>query len=205
MTILAEHRLLAVPDRRVIELYDADAYVGTSAVLDQLDEHVVAGDGYHLYIGSLQSGVGVEVTIRVHSAPPATWPPADGSTELTLECTTGSLIVGEFTAGVAGEVELPAPASTGSAPPGRDVSQQPTRPPPSACAPSRNSGAEQPHDRHWTPSQAPKRTASTCGTSTNPKTTTRNDRSLSKTGEAGAPRAGLTAAHRDGEARSARQ
>ncbi|MEU6862780.1 hypothetical protein ABZ924_05795 [Streptomyces sp. NPDC046876] len=109
MTILAEHRLLAVPDRRVIELYDADAYVGTAAVLDQLDEHVVAGDGYHLYIGSLQSGVGVEVAIRVHDAPPAMWPPADGSTELTLECATGTLIVGEFTAGVAGEVELPRP------------------------------------------------------------------------------------------------
>lgn len=109
MPVLAEHRLIAVPDRRVFEIYDADSYLGTPETLDALDEHVAASDGYHMYVGSLQSGVGVEVVIRVLDTPAEHWPQSEGNTQLTLEFTTGTLVIGEFTAGIAGEVELPKP------------------------------------------------------------------------------------------------
>jgi hypothetical protein len=55
MALLAEHHVTATPGRRVLEVYDADAFLGDSAALDAAEVQVVAGNGYHLYLLSLQS------------------------------------------------------------------------------------------------------------------------------------------------------
>ncbi|MGW9032637.1 hypothetical protein ACWGQ5_53635, partial [Streptomyces sp. NPDC055722] len=71
MALLAEHNVTATPGRRVVEIYDADAYLGDEAALDAAEQQVVAGNGYHLYILSLQPDIPVQVTLRIWDTPPA--------------------------------------------------------------------------------------------------------------------------------------
>jgi hypothetical protein len=109
MALLTEYSVNAVPDRRVVEVYDADAYLGDEAAMDAAEVQVVAGNGYHLYLFSLQPDIEVQVTIRIWDTPPK--PPADteGHTPVTLESETGTLVINQLTYGPAGEMTLPGP------------------------------------------------------------------------------------------------
>ncbi|WP_432011296.1 hypothetical protein [Streptomyces cucumeris] len=93
----------------MVEVYDADAYLGDDAALKASERQVVAGNGYHLYLRSLQADIQVTVTIRIwpsEQQPPAE---ADGTTAVTLESETGLLVIRQPTYGPAGEMELPEP------------------------------------------------------------------------------------------------
>ncbi|WP_030733258.1 hypothetical protein [Streptomyces sp. NRRL S-237] len=109
MTLLTEYRTPARPDRRLVEVYDADAHLVDGAAIDLARRHVVGGNGYHLYLSSLQPDITVEVTIRVWDAPRR--PPADveGTLPVEIESETGILVVGQFTFGPAGQMTLPRP------------------------------------------------------------------------------------------------
>ncbi|MFF4214567.1 hypothetical protein ACFYZE_35595 [Streptomyces sp. NPDC001796] len=109
MTLLAEHNVTATPGRRVLEVYDADAYLGDEAALDAAQVQVVAGNGYHLYLLSLQPDIPVQITIRIWDTPPT--PPADaeGHTAISLESETGILVIGQLDRGPADEITLPRP------------------------------------------------------------------------------------------------
>ncbi|KNE79299.1 hypothetical protein AB0B04_31785 [Streptomyces xinghaiensis] len=110
MALLAEYSVPARPDRRVMEVHDADAYLGDDAAMDAARTEVVAGNGYHLYLLSLQPDIRVQVTIRIWDSPPP-GPPADaeGHTAVGLESETGILVVNQLTFGPAGEMTLPRP------------------------------------------------------------------------------------------------
>ncbi|MDT0385820.1 hypothetical protein [Streptomyces dubilierae] len=109
MALLAEHHVTATPGRRVLEVYDADAYLGDEAAMDAAETQVVAGNGHHLYLLSLQPDMKVQVTIRIWDTPPA--PPADaeGHVDVSLESETGVLVIGQLDRGPAGEIALPRP------------------------------------------------------------------------------------------------
>jgi hypothetical protein len=109
MALLAEHNVTATPGRRVLEVYDAGAYLGDEAALDAAEVQVVAGNGYHLYLLSLQPDIPVQITIRIWPTPPA--PPADaeGHTTIRLESETGILVIGQLDRGPADEITLPRP------------------------------------------------------------------------------------------------
>ncbi|MEV6763855.1 hypothetical protein AB0N16_25110 [Streptomyces sp. NPDC051105] len=109
MALLAEYSCKATPARRVVEVYDADAYLSDDEAMAAAHRQVVAGNGYHLYIRSLQPDIGVEVTIRVWDTPPA--PPADveGQVPVSIESETGILVVNQLEYGPAGEMTLPRP------------------------------------------------------------------------------------------------
>ena len=109
MALLAEYSVSATPGRCTVEVYDADAYLGDEAALKAAEQQVVAGNGYHLYLLSLQPDIDVTVTIRIWDNPPT--PPADteGHTPVTLESATGILVVNQLTFGPAGEMPLPRP------------------------------------------------------------------------------------------------
>jgi hypothetical protein len=110
--LLAEYSTLATPAYRHLMLYDQDADAAgddDSLALPRADQ-VVTGNGYLVYVGSLQDLDSVQVTLHVWDAPPGpppeTW---DGSTELTLTCATGVLLLREPTQAVPGIWKLPAP------------------------------------------------------------------------------------------------
>lgn len=111
MALITEYRTPARPNYRLVEVYDADAYLTDSAAVDLAHQHVVGGNGYHLYLYlySLQPDVTVEVAIRVWDAPRQ--PPTDveGTLPVTIESETGILVVGQLTLGPAGEMTLPRP------------------------------------------------------------------------------------------------
>jgi hypothetical protein len=109
MALLAEHHITATPGRRVVEVYDADAYLGDEAALAAAETQVVAGNGYHLYLLSLQPDMKVQITIRIWDTPPT--PPADaeGHTSLSLESETGILVIGQLDRGPADDLTLPRP------------------------------------------------------------------------------------------------
>ncbi|MEV3966700.1 hypothetical protein AB0K68_00885 [Streptomyces sp. NPDC050698] len=109
MALLAEYRCKATPARRVVEVYDADAYLSDDEAMAAACRHVVGGNGYHLYILSLQPDIKVEVAIRVWDTPPA--PPADaeGQVPVRIESETGILVVNQLAYGPAGEMTLPRP------------------------------------------------------------------------------------------------
>ncbi|PKT73299.1 hypothetical protein CW362_09165 [Streptomyces populi] len=110
MALLAEHHVTATPGRRVLEVYDADAFLGDTVALDAAEAHVVAGNGYHLYLLSLQPDMPVRITIRIWDTPPE--PPADaeGHVGISLESETGILVVRQLDRGPApGDVVLPRP------------------------------------------------------------------------------------------------
>lgn len=109
MALLAEYSVSATPGRRIVEVYDADAYLGDEAAMDAAEQQVVAGNGYHLYLMSLQPDIPVQVTIRIWGTPPK--PPADaeGHIPVALESETGVLVVNQLDRGLAGELPLPRP------------------------------------------------------------------------------------------------
>jgi hypothetical protein len=109
MPLLTEYSVRARPDRRVLQVYDADAYLGDDQALVASRTEVVAGNGYHLYLHSLQPDIRALVTIRIWDVmqePPAD---AEGSVPVTLESETGILVVNQLTFGPAGEMTLPCP------------------------------------------------------------------------------------------------
>ncbi|MEU9862526.1 hypothetical protein AB0D99_16805 [Streptomyces sp. NPDC047971] len=109
MRPIAEFAVSARPDRGFVEVYDADAILGDDEAFRAARDHVVAGDGYHLYLYSLQPDIRVRVAIRLwESAPP---PPADaeGHTPVTLDSETGILVIGQLALGPAGTMDLPQP------------------------------------------------------------------------------------------------
>ncbi|MET9393315.1 hypothetical protein ABZY20_23420 [Streptomyces sp. NPDC006624] len=109
MALLAEYRCKATPARRVVEVYDADAYLSDDDAMAAARIQVVAGNGYHLYLRSLQPDIDVEVTIRVWDDPPT--PPADaeGQVPVSIESETGILVVNQLEYGPADEITLPRP------------------------------------------------------------------------------------------------
>ncbi|MCC3770490.1 hypothetical protein [Streptomyces sp. UNOC14_S4] len=109
MALLAEYRVAAFPDRRFVEVYDADAYLTDSEAMEVATRDVVGSNGYHLYLCSLQPDIDVQVVIRVWDT--AQEPPKDveGFVPITLESETGILVVRQFTFGPAGETTLPRP------------------------------------------------------------------------------------------------
>lgn len=110
MALLAERNVTATPGRRVLEVYDADAFLGDEAALDAAEVQVVAGNGYHLYLLSLQPDMPVQITIRIWDTPPE--PPADaeGHVGISLESETGILVIGQLDCGPApDDVVLPRP------------------------------------------------------------------------------------------------
>lgn len=109
MALLAEYSVAAVPGRCVLEVYDADAFLGDEAALDAAEQEVVAGNGYHLYLLSLQSDIDVTVTIRIWDRPPAPPAGAEGHRPVSLESETGLLVVNRLSYGPAGEMTLPRP------------------------------------------------------------------------------------------------
>ncbi|MFD8048538.1 hypothetical protein ACF063_11230 [Streptomyces chartreusis] len=109
MSLLAEHNVTAIPGRRVLEVYDADAYLGDEAALDAAETQVVAGNGYHLYLLSLQPDMKVQMTIRIWDTPPTSPAEAEGHVEISLESETGILVVGQLDRGPADEITLPRP------------------------------------------------------------------------------------------------
>ncbi|MFJ8794301.1 hypothetical protein [Streptomyces sp. NPDC102462] len=109
MELLAEHNVTATPGRCVVEVYDADAYLGDEAALDAAEIRVVAGNGYHPYLLSLQPDMKVQITIRIWDTPPAPPAEAEGHTDISLESETGILVIGQLDRGPAGDVTLPRP------------------------------------------------------------------------------------------------
>ncbi|MCM1974527.1 hypothetical protein [Streptomyces sp. G1] len=109
MSLITEYSTMARPDRGIVQVYDADAYLGDDETLARSRAEVAAGNGYHLYLHSLQADVEVQVTIKIWDSPQK--PPVDveGIVTLTLESETGQLVVNQLTYGPAGVMELPRP------------------------------------------------------------------------------------------------
>lgn len=165
MALITEYRTPARPNYRLVEVYDADAYLTDSAAVDLAHQHVVGGNGYHLYLYlySLQPDVTVEVAIRVWDAPRQ--PPTDveGTLPVTIESETGILVVGQLTLGPAGEMTLPRPGVFEGTLPGRDVPpRRPTTPRPFAGLTPTGppSGSVKPGSRTLFPSSTPSTSAS---------------------------------------------
>ncbi|MEU6683705.1 hypothetical protein [Streptomyces sp. NPDC046832] len=93
----------------MLEVYDADAYLGDEAAMDAAETQVVAGNGYHLYLLSLQPDMKVRMTIRIWDTPPTPPAEAEGHTDVSLESETGVLVVGQLDRGPADEITLPRP------------------------------------------------------------------------------------------------
>ncbi|MEU6394733.1 hypothetical protein [Streptomyces sp. NPDC046939] len=109
MALLAEYSVAATPGRGVLEVYDADAYLSDSAALDAAERQVVAGNGYHLYLLSLQPAMQAQVTIRVWDSIPEVPAHAEGHVPVSIESETGILVVNQLESGPAGEMTLPRP------------------------------------------------------------------------------------------------
>ncbi|MGW2637529.1 hypothetical protein [Streptomyces sp. NPDC001348] len=109
MALLAEYSCKATPGRRVLEVYDADAYLGDDDAMAAARRQVVAGNGYHLYLLSLQPAIGVEITIRIWDTPPSPPTDAEGHVDISIESETGILVVGQLDSGPADDVTLPRP------------------------------------------------------------------------------------------------
>ncbi|MEV4191997.1 hypothetical protein [Streptomyces toxytricini] len=109
MPLIAEYGTMAQPDRGIVEVYDSDAYLGDDEALQQSRTQVVAGNGYHLYLHSLQSDIEVQVTIRVWDTPQKPPEEAEGTVPVSLESETGQLVVNQLTYGPAGMMDLPRP------------------------------------------------------------------------------------------------
>ncbi|MFD6879821.1 MULTISPECIES: hypothetical protein [unclassified Streptomyces] len=109
MPLIAEYSTNARPDRGIVEVYDSDAYPGDEEALARSRTQVVAGNGYHLYLHSLQPDIEVEVTIRIWDSPQKTPEDSEGTVPLSLESETGQLVVNQLTFGPAGVMDLPRP------------------------------------------------------------------------------------------------
>jgi hypothetical protein len=102
MTLVAEHRTTVRPDRRTIEVHDADAYEGDAEAWRRAEAEVVAGNGYHLYIRTLQPDLRVEVAVRIRDGPQDPPEDVEGRTGICLESGTGELVVNQLTFGPVG-------------------------------------------------------------------------------------------------------
>ncbi|ALO13604.1 hypothetical protein AQF52_8023 [Streptomyces venezuelae] len=109
MQLVAEYSVMARPDRSLIEIYDADAYLADEQAVRASHHHVVAGNGYHLYLRSLQPDLRVRITIRVWDCPPPPPDDAEGHRPVILDSETGILVINQLTFGPAGEMTLPQP------------------------------------------------------------------------------------------------
>ncbi|MFE1876780.1 hypothetical protein ACFW9N_38995 [Streptomyces sp. NPDC059496] len=109
MSLIVEFSTTARPDRRIVEVYDSDACLGDDEALQRSRTEVVAGNGYHLYLHSLQPDIEVQVTIRVWESPQKAPEGAEGTVPVSLESETGQLVVNQFTFGPAGTMDLPRP------------------------------------------------------------------------------------------------
>ncbi|MFF4535257.1 hypothetical protein [Streptomyces aureus] len=110
MALLTEYSCRATPGRRVVEVYDADACLGDDDAMAAARSQVVAGNGYHLYLRSLQPDIDVEVTIRIwDGSPPAPPAGAEGDIAIGIESETGILVVNQLGLGPVGETPLPRP------------------------------------------------------------------------------------------------
>ncbi|MFJ9668808.1 hypothetical protein ACIRPP_30080 [Streptomyces sp. NPDC101219] len=109
MALLAEYRCKATPARRVVEVYDADAYLSEDDAMAAARTQVVAGNGYHLYLLSLQPDIDVDVAIRVWDMAPDPPAEAEGHVPVSIESETGVLVVNQLEYGPAGEMTLPRP------------------------------------------------------------------------------------------------
>lgn len=89
MALLAEHNVTTTPGRRVLEIHDADAHLGDETAMDAAETQVVAGNGYHLYLLSLQADMKVQIpttprkTSSSKPGTPAPTPNAPSSTSPT--------------------------------------------------------------------------------------------------------------------------
>ncbi|MFD8251555.1 hypothetical protein [Streptomyces werraensis] len=109
MGLLSEYSINAVPARRFIEVYDADAYLDDAAAMDAARRQVVASNGYHLYLYSLQADIPAQVDIPIWDAPPSAPGDAEGHAAITLDSETGALVVNQLSYGPAGDMTLPRP------------------------------------------------------------------------------------------------
>ncbi|MCX5009238.1 hypothetical protein OHB05_42750 [Streptomyces sp. NBC_00638] len=90
-----------------MEIYDADAYLSDDDAMATARTQVVAGNGYHLYIQSLQADIDVEIAIRLWDSPPPPPARAEGSVPISIESETAILVVNQLEYGPAGEMSLP--------------------------------------------------------------------------------------------------
>ncbi|MET9804466.1 hypothetical protein [Streptomyces sp. NPDC006368] len=105
-----EFSVTASPDRCLLEIYDADAYLGDDQAWEESRRSVVAGNGYHLYLHSLQPRIPVRISIRIwEQKPPPPSADAEGHTAISLDSATGLLVISQLTLGPAGEMTLPQP------------------------------------------------------------------------------------------------
>ncbi|MEV7730132.1 hypothetical protein AB0P15_36280 [Streptomyces sp. NPDC087917] len=109
MPLISEYSTSAYPDRGIVEVYDSDAYVGADEALARSRTQVVAGDGYHLFLHSLQPDIEVEVAIRIWDSPPEMPEGVEGMIPVSLESETGQLVVNQLNFGPAGVMDLPRP------------------------------------------------------------------------------------------------
>ncbi|MEY2228858.1 MULTISPECIES: hypothetical protein [Streptomyces] len=109
MTLLTQSTTLARPSHRLVEVYDSDANLTDSTAIAAAERNVVGGNGYHLYLFSLQSDLEVEVAVRVWDGPQPPPGEVEGFTAVSLESETGILVIGQFAFGPAAEMTLPRP------------------------------------------------------------------------------------------------
>lgn len=109
MALITEYHTTARPNYSLVEVYDSDAYLDDADAANRSRTEVVAGNGYHLYLRSLQPDIRVKVVIRIWDSPQE--PPGDseGIATVTLESETGVLVINQITMGPAGEMTLPQP------------------------------------------------------------------------------------------------
>ncbi|MER5969750.1 hypothetical protein ABT112_08445 [Streptomyces sp. NPDC002055] len=109
MALLAEYSVNATLGRHIVEVYDADAHLGDETAMDAAEQQVVAGNGYHLYLYSLQLDIDAQINIRIWDAPRQ--PPIDseGAVQVVIESETGILVVNQLSIGPAGQMSLPRP------------------------------------------------------------------------------------------------
>jgi hypothetical protein len=109
MQPVAEYSVTARPDHHIVEVYDADACLGDGQAMEASQHQVVAGNGYHVYIHTLQPDIRAHITIRLWDTPPSPPAHAEGHTPITLDSETGILVINQLTLGPAGETMLPQP------------------------------------------------------------------------------------------------
>ncbi|WP_333741652.1 hypothetical protein [Streptomyces sp. IBSBF 2806] len=106
---MKKYKCKATPGRRVVEIYDADAYLGDDDAMAAARIQVVGGNGYHLYLLSLQPDIDVEVVIRLWDSAPQPPAQAEGSVPVNIESETAILVVNQLEYGPAGDMSLPRP------------------------------------------------------------------------------------------------
>ncbi|MEU7559645.1 hypothetical protein [Streptomyces eurythermus] len=109
MELLQEYNCKAKPARCSVEVMDAEADLYDEDAATAARSQVVAGNGYHLYIHTLQADIDVVVTIRIWDAPPTAPAQAEGSVPVSIESETGTLVIYQLEYGPAGQMALPRP------------------------------------------------------------------------------------------------